>query len=509
MAKWLQDKWKKLRSSLRSLSLQFKLTLILLLPIGLLLVTAGIVGYSQERERTLASMSLLASQTGQVIEHALQEDMANSNFERVQSTIDTIAEDERVRLVYLLDTNGRVVFAPQGEHVGEILDPSDETCQPCHSLPPDERPSGIVTRESDGRRFFRSMHPIENQAQCTPCHDPSQRLNGVLLTDLSIAPIEAALTSNLRKNFLWWSGTIIAMIAIVNLGVRRLLVRRVEQLNNAVSGFNPGEDSVELPNSPDDELGSLSASFQSLTERINRRDSENRRLSKKLTQRNREQQILLRNLIHAQEEERKRVARELHDELGQALSSSALQIEAAKQLLASNPQRAQESLRDARSIIAASTEQISNLIMGLRPSVLDDLGLQAALRAHADRTLGQAGIEYTLDLSSLKGRVPVELETVLFRVFQEALTNIIRHAEAIRVDMRLAQSNGMIRGQIMDNGRGFNPQAVEEDPDEAEPFGLLGMRERIELCGGTIEIDSVPGEGTSIDIIIPNQDCYD
>jgi signal transduction histidine kinase len=101
------------------------------------------------------------------------------------------------------------------------------------------------------------------------------------------------------------------------------------------------------------------------------------------------------------------------------------------------------------------------------------------------------------------------LETVLFRVFQEALTNIVRHSEATRVELQLVQSNGMIRGRIVDNGRGFDTQTVEHNSDEMEPFGLLGMRERVELCGGSISIDSVPGRGTSIDIIIPNQDCHD
>jgi signal transduction histidine kinase len=498
-----------MRQLFGSLSLQVKLSLIMLLPLGMLLILSGFVGYRQERERALTSMSLLASQTGQVIEHALQEDMANSDFERVQSTIDSIAEDERVRLVYLLDTNGRIVFAPEGEHVGEVLDPADEACQPCHSLPAVERPSGIVTRESDGRRYFRSMHPIENQAQCAPCHDPGQRLNGVLLTDLSIAPIEAALTSDLRKNIGWWSSTIIAMVALVNLGVRRLLVRPVEQLNHAVNEFNPGENRVELPELPGDELGSLSESFQSLAERIEKRDGENRQLSEALQQRNREQARLLRNLIHAQEEERKRIARELHDELGQALSSSALQIEVAKRSLAVDPRQVEASLRDASAIIADSTEQISDLIMGLRPSSLDDLGLQSALRTHADRVLGNAGIEYEIDFDSLQGRMPVELETVLFRVFQEALTNVVRHSNATHVQLALARSDGLILGSISDDGNGFDPHSSMQAHGRREAFGLLGMRERVELCGGSIEIHSQKGAGTRINIRIPNQDCYD
>lgn len=498
-----------MRQLFGAMSLQVKLSLIMLLPLGMLLILSGFVGYAQERERALTSMSLLASQTGQVIEHALQEDMANSDFERVQSTIDSIAEDERVRLVYLLDTKGRIVFAPDGEHVGEILDPADEACQPCHSLPANERPSGIVTRESDGRRYFRSMHPIENQPQCAPCHDPSQRLNGVLLTDMSIAPIEAALTSDLRKNIGWWSSTIIAMIALVNLGVRRLLVRPVEQLNRAVNEFNPGENRVELPDMPRDELGSLSESFESLAERIENRDRENRHLSETLQQRNREQATLLRNLIHAQEEERKRIARELHDELGQALSSSALQIEVAKQSLSVDPRQAEARLREAGNIIADSTEQISDLIMGLRPSSLDDLGLQSALRSHVDRVLGKAGIAYELDFDSLHGRVPVELETVLFRVFQEALTNIVRHSNATHVELALQQTDGVILGSITDNGRGFDLDLSKGAQASPEAFGLLGMRERVELCGGKIVIRSQKDEGTVIKIQIPNQDCYD
>lgn len=486
-----------------SLSLQVKLSLILLLPIGVLLLLSGFIGYAQERERALASMSLLASQTGQVIEHALQEDMANSNFERVQSTIDSIAEDERVRLIYLLDTNGRVVFAPNGDGVGAVLSPEDEACQPCHNLPPDQRPSGIVTREADGRRYFRSMHPIENQAECFACHDPNQRLNGLLLTDFSITPVEQALTSDLRKNLVWWSGTIIAMIAIVNVGVRRLLVRRVQQLSRAITTFHPGENKVELPESPQDELGLLSNSFGALMDRIDRREAENRTLSDTLRKRNREQGLLLRNLINAQEEERKRVARELHDELGQALSSTALQIEVAKQSLAKDPAQAEQSLSDAHAMIADSTEQISDLIMGLRPSSLDDLGLQSALRAHTDRVLGNAGIHYKLDFDSNSDRLPIELETVLFRVFQEALTNIVRHSDATSVEMQIKQTNGLITGYISDNGRGFNEHAEATTSKSGEPYGLLGMRERIELCGGRIEIHSAPKKGTTIQMQIP------
>lgn len=494
---------KNLTRFLGSLSLQVKLSLILLLPIGVLLVLSAFVGYTQERERALASMSLLASQTGQVIEHALQDDMANSDFERVQTTIDTIANDDRIRLVYLLDTDGRVVFSPQSEAVGVSLDPGSQACQACHSLPPPERPSGIVTRENDGRRYFRSMHPIENKPECFPCHDPNQRLNGLLLTDLSIAPVEAALSSDLRKNLIWWSGTAIAMIAVVNLGVHRMLVRRVQQLSIAISEFYPGVHKPELPESPQDELGMLSDSFIALMERVEQRETENNALSKTLQQRNREQRILLRNLIHAQEQERKRVARELHDELGQALSTTALQIELARQSMARDTQKAEKSLEDAGSIIAASTEQISDLIMGLRPSSLDDLGLQAALRAHVDRVLGNAGMQYSLDFETPHDRLPVEVETVLFRVFQEALTNIIRHSNAMHVDMQFSQSNGTIVGKIKDDGRGFDPGDSDQSPSGSERFGLLGMRERVELCGGKIEIRSQPGHGTTILIEIP------
>jgi signal transduction histidine kinase len=143
------------------------------------------------------------------------------------------------------------------------------------------------------------------------------------------------------------------------------------------------------------------------------------------------------------------------------------------------------------------------MILGLRPSALDDLGLAPALRMHAERTLNPADMQLEIDARDLTSRLPPEIETALFRTFQEALSNVVRHAEASRVRVRLAVRNGAFEGEITDDGQGFNVEIIRADGDGPRGLGLLGMRERVALCGGTLEIFSRPGAGTRLRIRVP------
>src|SRR3990172_7850216 len=177
----------------RAVSLRVKGSLVTMLVLVLSLGLSTVIEYVHHRERALSNMSLMASQTGQVIESALQIDMLLSDFERIQHTFDDIAKDNRIRTLYLLDPTGRVVFAPNQEGVGQKLDNQNVSCQPFHHLPPAERPSGIVVTDAEGATVFRSMHPIENLPEFMSCHNSGQRRNGLLLTVLSIQPVEAAL----------------------------------------------------------------------------------------------------------------------------------------------------------------------------------------------------------------------------------------------------------------------------------------------------------------------------
>lgn len=469
----------------------------------LILGVSSVLAYTQQRARVLESMTLLASQTGEVIERSLQAAMLDADVQRIQSIFDAVGDDPRIRTLYLLDTTGRVVFAPHGEGVGERLYNSDPTCQPCHSLVPEQRPSGVVVTTADGQTVFRSMHPIENQPECHRCHDPNQRLNGLLLADLSIAPVETTVAADLRNNLAWWVGTVIVTAILANLAVNRWVVRRLGGLAEAMENIGDRGLTSKLPDTPRDEIGRLSAAFNTMADQVRHREQENLALSAALKERAEERGKLLERLISAQEEERKRVARELHDELGQSLGSTSLSVELARRAVTSDGEAVSSHLEQAHDLIADATDRMYQLIHGLRPSVLDDLGLVAALRSHLKQLFEPLGIEYEVDASELGDRLDPIVEIALFRIHQEALTNIMRHAKAEHVQLRLSREDGVIVAEIQDDGVGFDPDSVSEGHLGGRGYGLIGMRERAILLGGSIAIDSRPGGGTRVEVRIP------
>lgn len=484
-------------------SLRLKVSLLILLPVLLALLISTIVEYRLHTNRELNSMSLLASQTGSVIEQALQKDMLDSDFESIQAIIDSIWSDHQFRALYILDRNGQVIFAPSSEGTGLQLDNKAESCQPCHRLAVEQRPSGIVVENAFGEQVFRSMHPIEIKPECTECHDPNNRIIGLLLTDIAVAPVEQAVLDNTRSSLIWWVTALLATAVLANLAIDRFVLKRLGALTNAIRSFNPRKSVSLLSDRSADEIGRLSEAFNSLSERMRTREEDNRSLNETLDLQNKERGALLKRLIHAQEEERRRLAREIHDELGQSLSSIGINIELAQRSVQNEPGSAENHLQRAERIVSDTTEQIYDLILGLRPSSLDDLGLAAALGAHAQRTLQPMGIEYELDLDPSLERLPSEIETVLFRIFQEAITNIIRHAKANHVRLHLSRQEGKIEGLILDDGIGFDFPSEYGKGGEEQGFGLLGMRERAEQFGGEVRIESKLGNGTRVMIRLP------
>src|SRR5574341_901788 len=322
----------RLRRSLRA-----KVTLAVVLPLTLILGLFTTTQYMNHRKVVLSDVSLLASYSGQVIEANLRHSMLNSDFTEVQALLDAIGESEKFQIVYVLDTSGQVIFSPNNQDLGLRLNNQRPDCQPCHSLPVEERPASIVVSAVGGQRVFRSMQPIRNGPECAQCHGTEDRLRGLLLTDIPMAPLEASISSNLRSNLLWSLSILLSTIVLVNVVLSRFVLSRLEGVAAAITGFGQGQPLAPIPDVKPDEIGQLGNAFNRMAQQVEIREAENLALSENLRWQSALRGKLLSRLITAQENERKRVARELHDHLGQALAGLTFRAESMGQLFASDP----------------------------------------------------------------------------------------------------------------------------------------------------------------------------
>ena len=206
-------------------------------------------------------------------------------------------------------------------------------------------------------------------------------------------------------------------------------------------------------------------------------------------------------LIRAQEEERRSVARELHDEIGQALTMVKINLGTIR--LADNPANAVELLDEGMVLVDRALEQVRDLSLLLRPAMLDDLGLVPALRWLSTTQAERAGYRLSFTAHRLEVRPSREIETICFRVAQEALTNIARHAQARNVTLDLQEPDGQLRLTVHDDGVGFDPDAVRQRAATGRSMGLLGMQERAKLGGGQLAIESAPGQGATLTLSLP------
>ena len=205
---------------------------------------------------------------------------------------------------------------------------------------------------------------------------------------------------------------------------------------------------------------------------------------------------LSRQLVTVQEAERRSIARELHDEIGQALTGLKLTLEMSSRLQVED---AEAALCRALELVQGLIKQVESLSLDLRPAMLDDLGLLPALHWHCKRYTTLTGIQVQLDHSGVGGRFPTEVEITAYRIIQEALTNAARHAKTDRVAVRLWATREILGIQVADSGCGYDPAAAVE----AASSGLTGMRERASLLGGHLAVETAPGSGTSITVDLP------
>jgi signal transduction histidine kinase len=270
-----------------------------------------------------------------------------------------------------------------------------------------------------------------------------------------------------------------------------VLTRPVLDLVQATQAVGEGDFSHRVRRWADDEVGDLADAFNSMTVELAKAAEER-------AERDQLRAQYVSAVIAAQEDERKRIARELHDSTSQSLTSLLIGLRTLGDTV--NTPAINHHVDELRGIAAGTLEDVHALAFQLRPSVLDDLGLPEALRRHVNDCRKRYPLEIDLAIHGLDERLPPEIETALYRIIQEALTNIVRHAGAQTASILVERMSDKVLTIIDDDGSGFDPGFINASDGH---LGLYGIRERAELLSGELVIESEPGSGTSLFVEIP------
>jgi signal transduction histidine kinase len=212
---------------------------------------------------------------------------------------------------------------------------------------------------------------------------------------------------------------------------------------------------------------------------------------------------LFRRVVAAQESERQRIARDLHDETGQSLTAIGMGLRGLAGKLSTRNKEALNTLQKLETLTADSLRELQHLMTDLRPSHLDDLGLSAALRWYASRAQEHSSISVRVDIHGDEHGLDEAMNIAIFRIIQESLNNVIKHAQASIVNIHMLFEEKNVRIIVWDNGTGFDPLIVEQKRTARPSLGLAGMKERAALLGGAVSIQSRPGYGTEVEALIP------
>ena len=268
------------------------------------------------------------------------------------------------------------------------------------------------------------------------------------------------------------------LLAVVLLS--NVLTRPLRDVADGAQQIAAGDLAHRVPAGRSDEIGQLAASFNDMAARVAERDASLRQLSKRM--------------LSIQEQERVRIAREVHDELGQALTAMKIDI----QQLSRRERALAEPLGDISRAVDNTVDLVRRIATDLRPSILDDLGVTAALEQQLRRLRESTGMQTTLTVAE-EPELDMLTGVTLYRIAKEALANVVRHAEATEVEIALAIDRDSAVLEIRDNGKGMSREQISG----THALGLLGMRERAELLGGSVTIDSREGEGTCVRATLP------
>ena len=413
------------------------------------------------------------------------------------------------------------------DSLGTII-ASDDPKRMLTSSDHDEFLSNLIVKKKSSVAICHRCHSEEKEKK-------SRTKDMLAFSPLSIAPwgisvrepqdMVFAPATKIKEAFLVIGIIFLGTSLLLAIGMSRSVVRPIQSLINATQRIAKGylEEPIQISSS--DEIESLARSFEHMRVKLNESHNkikehsivlENKVMERTKALRKSRMRLskLLDAVITAQEEERKRVARELHDETSQTLAALGMSIDIASMAMEENS-LTKEEIQELKEKLGAALDGINIIIKDLRPPIFDDLGLESGVRWLLENHLGEKGIEYSLIVTNgfkgfcrrngKPGSAQSKTELMLFRVIQEAVINIAKHTEASNVSIYLCSYNSIINIGIEDNGGGFDVKQILDasDRDDNIGFGILGMKERIALLDGELYICSEPGGGTFINVEVP------
>lgn len=450
--------------SIRTKILGIILGLVVLLGVGLTVFVRQSLHRALHDELALLAVSAasdLASRSTDLI-------LVNNLYALYELTQETRQNYPDIRYILILDKNGQPLVSTFGNALPAGLLQANQPA-------PSERYHLFSFNSPEGWVLEAAVPIFDGRA-------------GIARVGFSEASIIR--TVNLVTSQLLLATLLVSTIGILSsIFLTWILTHPILTLARAAQRVGQGDFNQRVERWADDEIGELSEAFNQMTADL-RLAAEARR------ERERLRAEMVEKVISAQEEERKRIARDLHDQTSQALVSLIVQLKLVESARAKT-ERAQ-AIADLREQLRATLNDVRRMAYDLRPGVLDDLGLTQAIQWFADQCRKNTNIKISLTLDAACDQLPPHAATAVYRVAQEALSNVIRHSRASQAWVTLKNNADGFQLEIRDNGKGFAPRRQSR-----EGLGLFGMQERMQLLGGHCEIESAPGSGTAVRAWIP------
>lgn len=471
-------------------SLRFKIIVGLIALLTLTLSILFTVQYFHHRKKMISHLQEdVSPHLSQMVNDVLKSSMISKNSDEMKYILEVANNYPDVKNIFIMNRVGKVILSNDEREMGRKIDLQDATCQICHYQKTMALNKTVIYTSPDGEKLFRNVNPIYNRKECFPCHHPSEKITGVLVTDFTLKNIEKQLQAEVKENLLFLLLTLVTSALVIGITLNRLVINKLHHFVEATSFYGRGDFERSIDFKGDDEIKRLADSFNLMAKTLmEKMDLERKYLSR---------------IIETEENERRRISRELHDEIGQALTAIKFNLDRIDKDLPDPSSITRERLREAQALSNQTLKAMRQLSMDLRPTMLDDLGLIPTLRWYIQNFSNRLNMESHFQATGFERNLPPQIETAFYRIIQEALNNIGKHSEANRVEVIMEQKDSVIYASIIDNGKGFELNRVLQPGSPERGFGLIGMQERVSILKGHIDIRSRPGSGTQIQIEIP------